>query len=202
LGLNVQKAGGLPEYVCIVAKAIKKSGKTTSEAISIALSRIKVWASGVGVDAKTQAKAAAALAEWEKLRAKSHVKSAAKKLSVSDGDAYELMFNELAVVVDDLGISDEVLMLAASLEDCSESSLDRVLRKEDKQILALSTLTTKRRKELKDSDFALPGRRYPIQDEAHALNALARVAQHGTPAEKAAVRRAVKKRYPDIEISD
>jgi hypothetical protein len=75
----VQGAGGLPEYLCEVARAIKRSGKTTSQAIAIAVSRIKKWATGAGVDKDTQAKAAKALAEWEKLRAKSHAKSAAKK---------------------------------------------------------------------------------------------------------------------------
>jgi hypothetical protein len=75
----VQGAGGLPDYICRIARAIKKTGKTTSEAISIAVDRVKVWASGKGVDKDTQAKAAAAVAEWEKLRAKSHAKTAAKK---------------------------------------------------------------------------------------------------------------------------
>lgn len=77
--MNVQAAGGLPDYICRIAKAIKRTGKTTSQAIAIAVSRVKKWATGVGVDKDTQAKAAAAVAEWEKLRAKSHAKSAGKK---------------------------------------------------------------------------------------------------------------------------
>lgn len=59
-------------------------------------------------------------------------------------------------------------------------------------------LTTKGRDRLDDSSFALPGRRYPIHDAAHARNALARVAQHGTPAEQEKVRAAVHRRFPDI----
>ena len=39
---------------------------------------------------------------------------------------------------------------------------------------------------------------YPIPDEAHDRNDLARVAQHGTPAEKATVRRRVHEKFPDI----
>lgn len=74
----VQGAGGLPDYICRIARAVKKTGKTTSEAIAIAVSRVKVWATGAGVDKDTQAKAAAAIAEWEKLRAKSKAKTAAK----------------------------------------------------------------------------------------------------------------------------
>jgi hypothetical protein len=59
-------------------------------------------------------------------------------------------------------------------------------------------LTARRRKNLPDSAFALPGRRYPIHDRAHARNALARVAQHGTPTEQKRVRAAVRRRFPDI----
>ena len=60
-------------------------------------------------------------------------------------------------------------------------------------------LTTKKRNALPKKEFAEPGKRaYPIQDKSHARNALARVSQHGTPAEKAKVRAAVHKKYPDI----
>lgn len=81
--MTVQESGGLPDYICRIAKAVRKTGKTTSEAIAIAVSRVKKWASGVGVNKDTQAKAAAAVAEWEKLRAKSHAKSAAEKVAAS-----------------------------------------------------------------------------------------------------------------------
>lgn len=60
-------------------------------------------------------------------------------------------------------------------------------------------LSTKDRKKLSKKSFALPGKRkYPIPDKAHARNALARVAQHGTPAEQKKVKAAVKKRFPSI----
>jgi uncharacterized protein DUF6582 len=63
----------------------------------------------------------------------------------------------------------------------------------------MAELSGKKRKSLPKTSFAEPGKRaYPIHDEAHARNALARVAQHGTPSEKAKVRAAVKKRYPNI----
>ena len=62
----------------------------------------------------------------------------------------------------------------------------------------MATLTAKKRNALPKSSFALSGGRYPIHDAAHARNALARVAQHGTPREQAIVRAAVKRRYPDI----
>lgn len=59
-------------------------------------------------------------------------------------------------------------------------------------------LTADERNNLPEKDFALPGRRYPINDASHARNALARVSQHGTPAEKSKVRAAVRRKYPDI----
>jgi hypothetical protein len=59
------------------------------------------------------------------------------------------------------------------------------------------------RNALKDKDFALPDeRKYPIPDESHARNALARVAQHGTNEEQKKVRKAVEKRYPDLKKDD
>ncbi len=73
----------------------------------------------------------------------------------------------------------------------------------------MAELTTAKRKKLKSSQFALPGKgegmggkgpgAYPIDTEARARNALSRVAQHGTPSEKAAVKRKVKAKYPGIE---
>ena len=64
------------------------------------------------------------------------------------------------------------------------------------------------RQRLPSSSFALPGKgkgksgkgpgSYPIPDAAHARNALARVAQHGSSAEKARVRAKVHSRFPNI----
>lgn len=62
----------------------------------------------------------------------------------------------------------------------------------------MTKLTTGRRNALPESTFALPGRRYPIEDASHARNALARVAGNGTPAEKAEVRAAVHRKYPGV----
>jgi hypothetical protein len=62
----------------------------------------------------------------------------------------------------------------------------------------MTKLTTATRKKLPAGEFALPGRRYPIEDAAHARNALSRVSQDGTPAEKATVRRKVVQMYPGL----
>ena len=63
----------------------------------------------------------------------------------------------------------------------------------------MTKLTTATRKRLPVGKFALPGRRYPIEDAAHARNALSRVSQDGTSAEKATVRRKVVQRYPGLK---
>lgn len=63
----------------------------------------------------------------------------------------------------------------------------------------MAKLTSKKRNSLPGKDFAEPGKRkYPINDRSHARNALARVSQHGTPEEKAEVRRKVHARFPTI----
>lgn len=55
------------------------------------------------------------------------------------------------------------------------------------------------RKAMAPSSFALPKqKKYRIDDAAHARNALARVQQHGSPGEKAAVKKAVARKYPSI----
>jgi len=69
----------------------------------------------------------------------------------------------------------------------------------------MARLSSASRQKLPSSSFALPGKgsgksgkgsgSYPIPDRSHAQNALARVAQHGTPAEKATVRAKVKARF-------
>ncbi len=63
----------------------------------------------------------------------------------------------------------------------------------------MAKLTSKQRAKLPKSAFALPSKDgYPVQDKAHARNALSRVSQHGSPSEKKKVRAAVHRRYPSI----
>lgn len=72
----------------------------------------------------------------------------------------------------------------------------------------MAKLTTAARKKLPSKSFALPGKgtgpkgkgpgSYPIPDPSHARNALARVSQHGSSSEKAAVRAKVKSKFPGI----
>jgi len=63
----------------------------------------------------------------------------------------------------------------------------------------MAKLTGPQRRRLPNSAFAQPAqRKYPINDRSHARNALARVSQHGTTAEKRKIRRKVAERYPSI----
>lgn len=86
----------LPQYICEIGRALIRGGKSVSEAISIAISRCKVWAAGGDkVNAKTRTKAAAAISQWEAIKAKAAVmksKKAAKgdvvKATHQDGSEY------------------------------------------------------------------------------------------------------------------
>lgn len=62
----------------------------------------------------------------------------------------------------------------------------------------MAKLTAAGRRRIAPSNFALPGDRYPIEDENHARNALARVSQFGSSGEKATVRAKVHAKYPGI----
>jgi hypothetical protein len=62
----------------------------------------------------------------------------------------------------------------------------------------MTKLTNDERKELPKGDFVFPKtRRYPIEDVAHARDALAR--SSGKP-EHATVVAAVKRKYPEIDV--
>lgn len=61
-------------------------------------------------------------------------------------------------------------------------------------------LDAKRRNGLDSSDFALPGRRYPIDTPSRARSALARVKQFGSPEEQRKVKAAVQRKYPNMDV--
>lgn len=89
----VQDNGGLPTYICQLARAIKRSGHDTGEAIQLAVGTARNWASGQkNVTAKTRAKAAAAVAEWEALKARAHAHSAAKAAMSADGTLHDVLY--------------------------------------------------------------------------------------------------------------
>jgi hypothetical protein len=68
----------------------------------------------------------------------------------------------------------------------------------------MARLSYAERKKMPKKEFAVPSKKeggkggYPIPDASHARNALARVSQHGSPAEKKEVRAKVHAKYPGI----
>ena len=73
-------------------------------------------------------------------------------------------------------------------------------------------LNAAERRALPNKDFVFPGKgegpkgkqrgAYPIPDKKHARNALAMAAAHASPEKQAKVKAAVKKKFPDIEVSE
>jgi hypothetical protein len=83
---------GLPDYISRIAKALIRGGKSKSTAIAIAISRVKAWAAGGDdVNADTKAKAAAALAAWEKLKASNKARSKKVGLTNSAGKLVQVI---------------------------------------------------------------------------------------------------------------
>lgn len=74
------------------------------------------------------------------------------------------------------------------------------------KVIDLAVLTAAKRKNLKASSFAVPKGKgskpaensYPVNDLAHAKNAMARVAANGTPQEKKMVIAAVARKFPAL----
>jgi 2'-5' RNA ligase len=80
----VEDVGGLPNYVCQVARAVARGGRSLDSAIPIAIGTLRNWAEGKGnVSAAVRARAASAIAEWEAKRAKA--KAMPNKGSAVDG---------------------------------------------------------------------------------------------------------------------
>lgn len=167
------RAGGLPAYVQHVAHALVEKGETESRAIEKAVGIVRNWSEGKqGVSKAVQAAAAKAMAEWEKKRASAKAKSA-----VSENFVHDRLGNALILVQEHAALFGGSHLLA---------------------IVQEGKLSSKERDQLPDSSFALPGRRYPIHDKSHALNALSRVAQNGSDDEKKKVRAAVHAKYPNL----
>lgn len=71
----------------------------------------------------------------------------------------------------------------------------------------VAELSTAERRNLPRSDFVFPDRApgpgsYPIPDENHARDALARVEADGSTADQIAVRHKVHERFPEIKTAE
>lgn len=70
----------------------------------------------------------------------------------------------------------------------------------------MGELSSAERARLPRSAFVFPDKApgpdsYPIPDEAHARDALSRVDEDGDEAEQAAVRKAVRERFPSMDVA-
>jgi hypothetical protein len=94
----VDKTGGLPKYIRMVAHAMQRKGKSESQAIQLAIGIVKNWAEGKGdVSPKVRAAAAAAIAEWERKKVQAHVsKSKKPKIALTlTEEEFDLLVAEL-----------------------------------------------------------------------------------------------------------
>lgn len=73
----VENEGGLPKYIEDVALALIRGGMTRERAIATAISQIKRWIADPDTKPDTKAKAIAAIAQWEKMKASARAKKAA-----------------------------------------------------------------------------------------------------------------------------
>lgn len=116
----VENAGGLPNYICHVARAIHRSrGMPLEHAIPAAIQTVKRWAAGGGgVSASVKGKAAAAVAAWEALKSKAHAKGTGKHVTHASehvATAYELSEEDQAVVLSQMEEGAGILTLTLSV---------------------------------------------------------------------------------------
>lgn len=66
----------------------------------------------------------------------------------------------------------------------------------------MAKMTAAQRKKLPSSQFGLPGtRQYPINTASRARTALGRAKTNATPAQRAQIKAAVKRKYPKMQVS-
>ena len=87
----VEEAGGLPPYIEKIARDLIATHGTAG-AIRLAVGAVKRWARGGGnVKPDTRAKAQAALAQWEAMKAKAHVTKSEEELELELDDVEVLL---------------------------------------------------------------------------------------------------------------
>lgn len=105
-GLWHHKNMQLPAYIQHVANDLIASGHPESEAVHMAVGLIQKWSRGGGnVTAETQAKAAAALAEWERLKVQAKAtRSASVSSSGYDADGLDESWDDPSGLPDLTGL--------------------------------------------------------------------------------------------------
>ena len=88
-GLWHHKGMQLPAYIQHVALQLEMKGRSESDAAHEAVGIVENWAAGHDghghqVHPETQAKATAAIADWEKLRAQAHASSTKRSATMAD----------------------------------------------------------------------------------------------------------------------
>jgi hypothetical protein len=117
----VDRAGGLPTYIRMVAHALMRKGKSESTAIATAVATMKRWAAGGGnVSAKVQAAAAAALAEFEAKRGAAHVTKSLGVVELLKAETSSVGREMLATISKEFG--------AVPMEDLSAEHVSRAAR--------------------------------------------------------------------------
>lgn len=202
----VERAGGLPHYIGDIAgDLISERGKSTSEAIQLAVGIVQRWCRGEGdVSAATRAKSCDALAEWEAKRASAHVQKE-DLAPAMDEDTWSWA-NSGMIEKMESGTLTRLVAKALGIDpdacDCGCDDFvvnDNLIEKSD-GLIEKAALDAKGRKSLPKSAFVFPGKApgpgsYPIHDAAHAANAIAR---SKGKSEAPAVQSAVCKRHPNL----
>jgi len=87
----VEKRGGLPRYVRMVANALVRQGKSRSAAIGMAIGVIRNWAQGKSnVRPQVRAAAAAAIAQWEAMKGSKSAEAALQE-TWNEKDAQQML---------------------------------------------------------------------------------------------------------------
>lgn len=191
---------GLPEYICRIARAVHRGGKhSISESIAIAVGRAKTWArGGGGVTAKTSAKAAKAVAEWE----------SKKKAAKLDNKVKTSNSSELATELTDAQL--EMATLIPCTEKTNRSLLENVRLAHElkaEQLALLSAIndkphllelanrqfSKKARDKAADKGTALADGSYPIPDKDALRRAISSFGR-AKPEDRARVKAHIKKR--------
>ena len=195
----VDKAGGLPSYIERIAKHLHADrGMTISHAIAAAINRVKKWAAGGGgVSAATRAKAAKAVAQWEKMKAKTRAKRNTKTAPPVTFATTSATYNVAAPVTTSHTWVAPWTKAVDELTELDIAEIETLLGEWDEK----RQFSDRERSKLAEEGAAMPGGRYPIRTRQDLLNAI-KAYGRGAPADKPAIMRHIKKRAKALGLTD